>query len=91
MGGPSHLNIKEPLKRQILQRIIDLQYILSKPILNFEFYVSLTSRHCYIYRGALREEGEMVALEVQRPGVLEGISRDFFLLRNVAQALQPLP
>ena len=33
----------------------------------------------------------MVALKVQRPGVLEGISRDLFLLRNAAQALQPLP
>lgn len=44
-----------------------------------------------VYRGTLREEGEMVALKVQRPGVLEGISRDLFLLRNAAQALQPLP
>lgn len=44
-----------------------------------------------VYRGTLREEGETVAVKVQRPGVLEGISRDLFLLRNAAQALQYLP
>lgn len=44
-----------------------------------------------VYRGTLREEGQMVAVKVQRPDVLEGISRDLFLLRNAAQALQCLP
>lgn len=44
-----------------------------------------------VYKGILRDTGEVVAVKVQRPGVLEGISRDLFLLRNASQALQSLP
>lgn len=44
-----------------------------------------------VYKGRLRETGEVVAIKVQRPGVLEGISRDLYLLRVAATALQKLP
>ncbi|CAM6091149.1 unnamed protein product [Calypogeia fissa] len=44
-----------------------------------------------VYRGRLRETGEVVAIKVQRPGVLERISRDLFLLRNGAYFLQGIP
>lgn len=44
-----------------------------------------------VYKGRLRETGNIVAVKVQRPGVLEGISRDLFLLRQGARALQAIP
>lgn len=44
-----------------------------------------------VYKAQLRETGEVVAVKVQRPGVLEGISRDLFLLRQGARAFQVLP
>lgn len=44
-----------------------------------------------VYKGQLRETGDVVAVKVQRPGVLEGISRDLFLLRQGARALELIP
>ncbi|CAM6084874.1 unnamed protein product [Calypogeia fissa] len=44
-----------------------------------------------VYKGRLRETGEVVAIKVQRPGVLERISRDLFLLRSGAYFLQAIP
>ncbi|GBG66463.1 hypothetical protein CBR_g61506 [Chara braunii] len=38
-----------------------------------------------VYKGRLRKNGDLVALKVQRPGVLEDISLDLFLLRNFAK------
>lgn len=44
-----------------------------------------------VYKARLRATGDVVAVKVQRPGVLEGISRDLFLLRQGARAFQSLP
>lgn len=44
-----------------------------------------------VYKAKLRDTGVVVAVKVQRPGVLEGISRDLFLLRIGAQMLQHVP
>ncbi|KAG0584530.1 hypothetical protein KC19_3G215800 [Ceratodon purpureus] len=44
-----------------------------------------------VYKGRLRETGDVVAVKVQRPGVLEGISRDLFLLRQGARVLELIP
>ena len=44
-----------------------------------------------MYKAKLRDTGVVVAIKVQRPGVLEGISRDLFLLRIGAQMLQHVP
>lgn len=41
-----------------------------------------------VYKAVLRETGETVAVKVQRPGVLETVSVDLFVLRRVAQFLQ---
>ncbi|KAG0591725.1 hypothetical protein KC19_1G196600 [Ceratodon purpureus] len=44
-----------------------------------------------VYKAKLRENGVPVAVKVQRPGVLEGISRDLFLLRIGAWLFQQVP
>jgi aarF domain-containing kinase len=41
-----------------------------------------------VYKAVLRETGETVAVKVQRPGVLETVSVDLFILRSVAVFLQ---
>jgi predicted unusual protein kinase regulating ubiquinone biosynthesis (AarF/ABC1/UbiB family) len=44
-----------------------------------------------VYKARLQETGDLVAVKVQRPGVLEGISRDLFLLRTSAKVFQFIP
>jgi aarF domain-containing kinase len=44
-----------------------------------------------VYKARLKESGETVAVKVQRPGVLEGICRDLYLLRNGAKLFQTIP
>ncbi|KAH7278617.1 hypothetical protein KP509_38G049100 [Ceratopteris richardii] len=44
-----------------------------------------------VYKAKLRESGDIVAVKVQRPGVLEGICRDLYILRIVARFAQSLP
>lgn len=44
-----------------------------------------------MYKATLRETGILVAVKVQRPGVLEGISRDLFLLRIGAWLFEQIP
>jgi aarF domain-containing kinase len=39
----------------------------------------------------MQETGDLVVVKVQRPGVLEGISRDLFLLRTSAKVFQFIP
>jgi aarF domain-containing kinase len=41
-----------------------------------------------VYKAVLRETGETVAVKVQRPGVLETVSVDLYILRNVANFLK---
>lgn len=43
-----------------------------------------------VYKGRLRS-GETVAVKIQRPGVLEGISLDLAIIRKLCQILQRLP
>jgi aarF domain-containing kinase len=43
-----------------------------------------------VYKGKLRSTGEVVAVKVQRPGVLEEISRDLYVLRILAAAAMKL-
>ncbi|CAK9871622.1 unnamed protein product [Sphagnum jensenii] len=44
-----------------------------------------------VYKARMQETGDLVAVKVQRPGVLEGISRDLFLLRTSAKVFQFIP
>jgi aarF domain-containing kinase len=46
-----------------------------------------------VYRGKLRPEwgGEEVAVKVQRPGVLESVSLDIFIMRRAALIFSKLP
>lgn len=44
-----------------------------------------------VYKAKLRDSGDIVAVKVQRPGVLEGICRDLYLLRTGAQIAQSIP
>lgn len=43
-----------------------------------------------VYKGTLRETGEQVAIKVQRPGVLETVSKDLYVLRRAAEVYQNL-
>lgn len=44
-----------------------------------------------VYKGKLRATGEAVAVKVQRPFVLETVSLDLYLLRNLGLQLRKLP
>lgn len=44
-----------------------------------------------MYKAKLRESGDIVAVKVQRPGVLEGICRDLYLFRSGARIVQSIP
>ncbi|MCO5601667.1 hypothetical protein L7F22_055790 [Adiantum nelumboides] len=44
-----------------------------------------------VYKAKLKESGDVVAVKVQRPGVLEGICRDLYILRIGAQLAQSIP
>ncbi|KAJ7548841.1 hypothetical protein O6H91_07G029700 [Diphasiastrum complanatum] len=44
-----------------------------------------------VYKAILRETGEIVAVKVQRPGVLENISLDIFILRLLSSLMKRLP
>lgn len=41
-----------------------------------------------MYKGTLRATGETVAVKVQRPFVLETVSLDLYLLRNLGLSLR---
>lgn len=43
-----------------------------------------------VYRATLRETGEEVAVKVQRPGALGTVSKDLYVLRKLADVVQPL-
>lgn len=43
-----------------------------------------------VYRATLRETGEEVAVKVQRPGALSTVSKDLYVLRRLADVMQPL-
>lgn len=43
-----------------------------------------------VYKATLRSTGESVAVKVQRPGVLETVSKDLYVLRRAAEVYQNL-
>jgi aarF domain-containing kinase len=44
-----------------------------------------------VYKGRLRETGELVAVKVQRPYVLETVTIDLFIIRHLGLALRKFP
>uniref|UniRef100_A0A0D6R6K3 Protein kinase domain-containing protein n=1 Tax=Araucaria cunninghamii TaxID=56994 RepID=A0A0D6R6K3_ARACU len=44
-----------------------------------------------VYKGRLRENGDLVAVKVQRPYVLETVTVDLFIIRKLGMALRKFP
>ena len=44
-----------------------------------------------VYKAKLRVSGEIVAVKVQRPGVLSTISLDLYIIRSLAMGISKLP
>lgn len=44
-----------------------------------------------VYKGRLRENGDIVAVKVQRPFVLETVTVDLFVIRNLGLVLRKFP
>lgn len=44
-----------------------------------------------VYKGRLKENGDRVAVKVQRPFVLETVTVDLFIIRNLGLALKKFP
>lgn len=44
-----------------------------------------------VYKGRLKETGELVAVKVQRPFVLETVTIDLFIIRNLGLVLKRFP
>ena len=44
-----------------------------------------------VYKGRLKETGDLVAVKVQRPYVLETVTIDLFIIRKLGMALRRFP
>jgi predicted unusual protein kinase regulating ubiquinone biosynthesis (AarF/ABC1/UbiB family) len=44
-----------------------------------------------VYKGVLRSTGEEVAVKVQRPGVLETVTVDLFIIRSLGLFMRRFP
>ena len=44
-----------------------------------------------MYKGRLKENGDLVAVKVQRPFVLETVTVDLFVIRNLGLSLRKFP
>ena len=44
-----------------------------------------------VYKGRLKENGDLVAVKVQRPFVLETVTIDLFIIRKLGLALRKFP
>lgn len=44
-----------------------------------------------VYKGRLKENGDLVAVKVQRPFVLETVTVDLFVIRNLGLFLRKFP
>lgn len=44
-----------------------------------------------VYKGRLKENGDLVAVKVQRPFVLETVTIDLFIIRNLGLVLRRFP
>lgn len=44
-----------------------------------------------VYKGRLKENGDLVAVKVQRPFVLETVTVDLFVIRNLGLVLRKFP
>lgn len=44
-----------------------------------------------VYKGRLKENGDLVAVKVQRPNVLETVTADLFIIRNLGLVLRKFP
>lgn len=44
-----------------------------------------------VYKGRLKENGDLVAVKVQRPFVLETVTVDLFIIRNLGLVLRKFP
>lgn len=44
-----------------------------------------------VYKGRLKENGDLVAVKVQRPFVLETVTVDLFVIRNMGLVLRKFP
>lgn len=44
-----------------------------------------------VYKGRLKENGDLVAVKVQRPFVLETVTIDLFIIRNLGLVLRKFP
>ncbi|XWS35106.1 hypothetical protein CRYUN_Cryun21dG0097800 [Craigia yunnanensis] len=62
-----------------------------------EFYSELSSSPIaaaslgQVYKGRLKENGDLVAVKVQRPFVLETVTVDLFIIRNLGLVLRKFP
>ncbi|KAG2403232.1 Protein ACTIVITY OF BC1 COMPLEX KINASE 3 [Vigna angularis] len=54
----------------------------------FEIYAASLGQ---VYKGRLKENGDLVAVKVQRPFVLETVTIDLFIIRNLGLALRKFP
>ena len=44
-----------------------------------------------VYKGRLKENGDLVAVKVQRPFVLETVTVDLYIIRNLGLVLRKFP
>lgn len=44
-----------------------------------------------VYKGRIKETGDLVAVKVQRPFVLETVTVDLFIIRNLGLFLRKFP
>lgn len=61
-----------------------------RPICNF-FVFWMTASLGQVYKGRLKENGDLVAVKVQRPFVLETVTVDLYVIRYLGLVLRKFP
>lgn len=63
-------------------------YLIQSSLYLFKFVAASLGQ---VYKGRLRENGDLVAVKVQRPFVLETVTIDLYIIRNLGLVLRKFP
>lgn len=74
----------------------DLDTLIWGPFISFEltyygFANAVSASLGQVYKGRLKENGDPVAVKVQRPFVLETVTVDLYIIRNLGLVLRRFP
>lgn len=84
-----HLHQLLPVASQITFYILEFGSSLSSEV--FILYSAMAASLGQVYKGRLKENGDLVAVKVQRPFVLETVTVDLYVIRKLGLVLRKFP